>query len=389
MSGLPEIVPNFQASLPKNKTRLIDIIIQLAWMSTIRLWEQKHFISLKALNFANAACQMGSSVAIISSAYRLRECLAQILYLYQENTADLFPKKIAHISHESIMEFRAPERCTRHGQFRYPAVQQIIQYIYDLTDEMGEHIDGITSSLCMFIDVGVPIICFLTSWNTTLSLMLSTLCGLHQWSLALQQLLIASWGSHGNKQCILHNSYSHNCAYYHYLIQPHSCLCMKWLSDVLIESIEQFVQTPVVGWIQMVIKFLSHNIEKIWAVLLSLYKWLRNICSLSKLDNEGNNLEANGVPTTSNSSPNHLPSHLEPSNPNLGCLAFLTTSSGHPGPYDRKKAIIEPVTVLKSCISTLAPKLAALEATQDLAAHNTLVHHLEFSPDGTFLASSR
>lgn len=38
-------------------------------------------------------------------------------------------------------------------------MQQIIQYIYDLSDEMGEHIDGITSSLCMFIDVGVPIIC--------------------------------------------------------------------------------------------------------------------------------------------------------------------------------------------------------------------------------------
>ncbi|EDR03728.1 uncharacterized protein LACBIDRAFT_331253 [Laccaria bicolor S238N-H82] len=215
-------------------------------------------------NFANAARRLGSSVAIISSAYRLRERLAQILYLYQENAADLFPQKIAHISRESITEFRAPERRTRRGrrrrgkaplhvlrpavtehldlecfpeqlealarevtafldtlneflefpdkavnasilsfegQFRYPAVQQIIQYIYDLTDEMGEHIDGITSSLCMFIDVGVPIICFLTSWNTTLSLMLSTLCGLHQWSLALQQLLIASWGSHGNKQC--------------------------------------------------------------------------------------------------------------------------------------------------------------------------------------------
>ncbi|EDR03737.1 G-protein beta WD-40 repeat [Laccaria bicolor S238N-H82] len=222
-------------------------------------------------------------------------------------------------------------------------------------------------------------------------------------------------------------------------------LATKWLSDVLIESIEQFVQTPVVGWIQMVIKFLSHNIEKTWAVLLSLYKWLRNIFSLSKLNNEGNNLEANGVPTTSNSSPNHLPSHLEPSNPiklgmssislpelteslkpthiippsaplnppiekdspspeaspisprkqlwqkafqNMKMQNHLTTSSGYPGPYDRKKAIIESVTALKSWISTLVPKLAALEATQDLAEHNTLVHHLEFSPDGRFLASS-
>lgn len=69
-------------------------------------------------NFANAARRLGSSVAIISSAYRLRECLAQILYLYQENAADLFPQKIAHISRESITEFRAPERRTRRGRRR-------------------------------------------------------------------------------------------------------------------------------------------------------------------------------------------------------------------------------------------------------------------------------
>lgn len=53
-------------------------------------------------------------------------------------------------------------------------MQQIIQYIYDLTDEMGEHIDGITSSLCMFIDVGVPIIWFVQKHGTNSLLNLST-----------------------------------------------------------------------------------------------------------------------------------------------------------------------------------------------------------------------
>lgn len=37
------------------------------------------------------------------------------------------------------------------GQFRYPAVQR---YIHDLSQEMKDHVDNITSSLCMFIEVG-------------------------------------------------------------------------------------------------------------------------------------------------------------------------------------------------------------------------------------------
>lgn len=45
-------------------------------------------------NFANAARQLGSSVAILSSALCLRERLAQLLFLYHENAADLFPRKV-------------------------------------------------------------------------------------------------------------------------------------------------------------------------------------------------------------------------------------------------------------------------------------------------------
>lgn len=51
-------------------------------------------------NFANAARQLGSSVAILSSAFHLRERLAQLLFLYQENAADLFPRKVLHIVRE-------------------------------------------------------------------------------------------------------------------------------------------------------------------------------------------------------------------------------------------------------------------------------------------------
>jgi len=37
------------------------------------------------------------------------------------------------------------------GQLRNPAVQR---YLHDLSIEMGEHIDGITSTLSIFIEVG-------------------------------------------------------------------------------------------------------------------------------------------------------------------------------------------------------------------------------------------
>ena len=58
------------------------------------------FVQLR--NFANAARQLGSSVGILSSSYQLRSRLAQILFLFRENAADLFPRKIHHQSRDSL-----------------------------------------------------------------------------------------------------------------------------------------------------------------------------------------------------------------------------------------------------------------------------------------------
>jgi hypothetical protein len=38
------------------------------------------------------------------------------------------------------------------AQFRYPAVQR---YIHDISGEMGDHLDSITSTLSMFIEIGM------------------------------------------------------------------------------------------------------------------------------------------------------------------------------------------------------------------------------------------
>ncbi|EKM57477.1 uncharacterized protein PHACADRAFT_206381 [Phanerochaete carnosa HHB-10118-sp] len=189
---------------------------------------ERRIISLdkELRNFANAARQLGSSVGILSSSFHLRERLAQILFLFRENAADLFPRKVQRQPHENVMNPNIRPRrkaksvhttsptilddidaedfpdqlqglaedvitfldclnefpeftdegvnssiislegdlkywasCLRayEGQFKYPAVQR---YLHDLTSEMGEHLDSITSSLYIFIEIGVPTIRF-------------------------------------------------------------------------------------------------------------------------------------------------------------------------------------------------------------------------------------
>lgn len=54
----------------------------------------------------------------------------------------------------------------------------------------------------------------------------------------------------------------------------------------------------------------------------------------------------------------------------------------------RTRTISEPVYT-RSRLSALVPKLMELEAMHDLAAHSALVRHMQFSPDGKFLATSR
>lgn len=56
-------------------------------------------------------------MAILSSAFHLRERLAQILFLYHENAADLFPRKITHISRDAVVD---PKRGRRGKQQKTP-----------------------------------------------------------------------------------------------------------------------------------------------------------------------------------------------------------------------------------------------------------------------------
>ena len=91
---------------------------------------------------------------------------------------------------------------------------------------------------------------------------------------------------------------------------------------------------------------------------------------------------------------------LAPSNPLLAAVPVVnppirqrTTSSSLNdfSILDNKKrtSTSESVPFSRPRISAFIPKLMELEVTHDLAAHSALVRHMQFSPDGRFLATSR
>ncbi|KAG2030418.1 quinon protein alcohol dehydrogenase-like superfamily [Suillus americanus] len=224
----------------------VDEQLQVAGAEAFNRFQKRiNCLDKELRNFGNAARQLGSSVGILSSAFRLRECLAQILFLFRDNAADLFPRKISRQQREFLvnpnlmdkkrkarrrksMPGRVPAntedsldlenlpeqfenfatalmtflKCLNEfpeftdeavntsiksfegdlkywacclqdyrGQFKYPAVQR---YVHDLTAEMGEHIDSITGTLSMFIEVGVPTIRFAQKHGAANLLTLST-----------------------------------------------------------------------------------------------------------------------------------------------------------------------------------------------------------------------
>ncbi|KAJ6495341.1 hypothetical protein C8R45DRAFT_986874 [Mycena sanguinolenta] len=245
-----DLGPNQQPSFEDDKdVPSVDEHRQTAGAASFHKFQSRiEALDKQLRNFANATRQLGSSVAIQSSAFHLRDRIAQMLFLYQENAADLFPRKIAHASRENVVDpkikgrrkmrgpktYRAPPHVSRpkidenldlekfpeqfealannivtfgrclnefpeftddainasitlfegdlrywasclrvyQGQFRYPAVQR---YVHDLSSEMSQHIDSISSTLVMFIEIGVPTIRFGQKHKTDNLLNLSTI----------------------------------------------------------------------------------------------------------------------------------------------------------------------------------------------------------------------
>lgn len=67
-----------------------------------------------------------------------------------------------------------------------------------------------------------------------------------------------------------------------------------------------------------------------------------------------------------------------------------TTSSGRGkcSIVERKRGVGESLMSNRARVGALVPRLIELEPTQDLSAHTALVRHMQFSPNGKFLATS-
>ncbi|KAI9509318.1 WD40-repeat-containing domain protein [Russula earlei] len=182
----------------------------------------------------NAARQLGSSVAILASVFQLRDRLTQISFLFRENAADLYPRKVLRLQRESLVgrskfprrrlaRLRASlERGRRppgrmeldkldledfpqqlelfasdlstflcsldefpeftdkavdapiiafeddlkywasclmayEGKLKSPTVRR---YLHELMEDVGEHLNSVSTALSMFIEVGIPTIRF-------------------------------------------------------------------------------------------------------------------------------------------------------------------------------------------------------------------------------------
>lgn len=224
----------------------------------------------------------------------------------------------------------------------------------------------------------------------------------------------------------------------------------KWLGDVLIESKDQFLALPGMALLMRFFEWNSRQLRRMSGLLQSVCSRATQLlgCSRRDLDLESQDLE-DGLPFTN--SPNLIHGHIkrpsdaqsvftEPNSPSIpyspsspesllekqdpvyseppsspgkqlwqNALRSVKMRSALSSPFgtrvphrqrttsstlnnngDRRKATEEPVTaVLRSRVAALVPKLKSLENTQDLAAHAALVRHLQFSPNGKFLATSR
>lgn len=103
-------------------------------------------------NFANAARQLGSSVGILSSAFRLRERLGQILFLFRDNAADLFPRKVSRQQREFLVNPNLMDK-KRKSQRRKNMPGRIPAHIEDTLDleSLPELFENFATALMTFL----------------------------------------------------------------------------------------------------------------------------------------------------------------------------------------------------------------------------------------------
>jgi hypothetical protein len=99
-------------------------------------------------DFENASRELGSSVGIVWSAFRLQERLAKILFLFRENAACLYPRKITRKPQEVLLNPNVMERREDwRNRSTVPLTQENLE-LHMLPDQLG----GLAGDVGAFIN---------------------------------------------------------------------------------------------------------------------------------------------------------------------------------------------------------------------------------------------
>lgn len=123
----------------------------LEGIETFKNFEQRiERLDKELRNFDNGARQLGSSAALLLAASRLRERLVRLLFIFRDNAANLFPRRIARQSRETLVN---PNFVDRRGKV-HQEVLEFQAFIAEdglATEAIPQEFEGFAQDLRMLL----------------------------------------------------------------------------------------------------------------------------------------------------------------------------------------------------------------------------------------------
>ncbi|KIK57402.1 hypothetical protein GYMLUDRAFT_46278 [Collybiopsis luxurians FD-317 M1] len=140
----------------------VDEHLQTAGAEAFHRFQKKiNNLDKELRNFSNAARQLGSSAAILASAFHLRTRLAHLLHLYRQNASDVYPRKIK--APASIPGSDGDEKAKKHHKSRrsphlsgkHRALPHVARPIVDANidlEEFPNQFEALAREVTAFVD---------------------------------------------------------------------------------------------------------------------------------------------------------------------------------------------------------------------------------------------
>ncbi|KAK7690720.1 hypothetical protein QCA50_005819 [Cerrena zonata] len=102
-------------------------------------------------HFRNSVRKLGSSARILSSSFHLRDRLANILFLFRENAANLFPRKVKNVSLDSpnLHRSQSSRNNARTAALLHPITHTVVQALE--IDELPNELQSFAADINIFL----------------------------------------------------------------------------------------------------------------------------------------------------------------------------------------------------------------------------------------------